>query len=269
MRRWLGSLVPPNFPRCSLLLQNDGDPTKLPGPRTQNHRDPATGVGKIWVERSVRTDPDAAALEEAGGPRTGADVMSLTEFDRLKTRRLLKTHAPRQMFLGVAPVLPPSFAETGRPLPIAPGTKVVHTTRNPKDACVSSYYHAANPHRIGFPFDAWAFCWLNGLFGGSALAAVGPPFPICQLARFPLTHVTECGNAPTGCLHQHTLTELVSCVVVRNAPVQNTVAGPTTWRGGGRRRCLTQARSSTCGTRTSSAIPSHKSGALHGFSTSQ
>ena len=29
---------------------------------------------------------------------------------------------------------------------------------------MSSYYHAGNPHEKGFPFDAWAFAWLNGLF---------------------------------------------------------------------------------------------------------
>jgi hypothetical protein len=29
---------------------------------------------------------------------------------------------------------------------------------------VSSYYHAANPHGRGVPFDAWAFAWINGLF---------------------------------------------------------------------------------------------------------
>jgi hypothetical protein len=48
-----------------------------------------------------------------------------------------------------------------------------HFTRSPhptllppshQDACVSSYYHAANPHGRGVPFDAWAFAWINGLF---------------------------------------------------------------------------------------------------------
>jgi hypothetical protein len=29
---------------------------------------------------------------------------------------------------------------------------------------VSSYYHAANPHGRGVPFDTWAFAWINGLF---------------------------------------------------------------------------------------------------------
>lgn len=39
-----------------------------------------------------------------------------------------------------------------------------YVSRNPKDACVSSYYHAANPQKMGIPFDAWVYVWLNGLF---------------------------------------------------------------------------------------------------------
>lgn len=35
-------------------------------------------------------------------------------------------------------------------------------SRNPKDACVSSYYHAFNPFKSGWPFDAWASVWLQG-----------------------------------------------------------------------------------------------------------
>jgi hypothetical protein len=33
------------------------------------------------------------------------------------------------------------------------GMKVIITARNPLDACVSSYYHAFNPYKSGWPFD--------------------------------------------------------------------------------------------------------------------
>lgn len=42
------------------------------------------------------------------------------------------------------------------------GVKVVAVSRNPMDACVSSYYHAFNPYKSGWPFDAWAGAWLSG-----------------------------------------------------------------------------------------------------------
>merc|ERR1711988_643593 len=86
------------------------------------------------------------------------------EFQEMPEPRLFKTHAPRQMFLGVRPTDPPSLADTGRPTPLAPGVKVVYVSRNAKDACVSAYYHAANPHKLGFPFDAWAVAWMSGIF---------------------------------------------------------------------------------------------------------
>ena len=35
-------------------------------------------------------------------------------------------------------------------------------TRNPKDACVSGFYHAFNPHKQGWPFGAWAAAWSAG-----------------------------------------------------------------------------------------------------------
>jgi hypothetical protein len=40
--------------------------------------------------------------------------------------------------------------------------KVVIVTRNPLDACISSYYHSFNPFKSGWPFDAWASTWLAG-----------------------------------------------------------------------------------------------------------
>mmetsp|Transcript_29222 Transcript_29222/g.76533 ORF Transcript_29222/g.76533 Transcript_29222/m.76533 type:complete len:406 (+) Transcript_29222:197-1414(+) len=155
------------FPKCGttfteqvvLLLLNGGDPAKLT-PRTQNTYDRATGSGKVWVEQMVRVAETADdRADRFVGPR-----MQLTEFTALPSPRVLKTHAPRQLFLGVQPDSPECLTATGRPTPLDPSTKVIYVSREPKDACVSSYYHASNPHQRGFPFDAWAFAWLHGLF---------------------------------------------------------------------------------------------------------
>jgi hypothetical protein len=35
-------------------------------------------------------------------------------------------------------------------------------SRNPLDACVSSYYHHFNPWKCGWPFAAWVAVWLSG-----------------------------------------------------------------------------------------------------------
>lgn len=164
------------YPKCGttfteqiiLLLQNDGDPSLL-HPASQNTYNHETGVGKIWVEQWVRLPEDAAASPTVTLKSGVRKVIPLKDFGNMPAPRLLKTHAPRHMFLGVAPVRQllvssPSFAATGRAAAISPGTKVVYTCRNPKDACVSAYYHAANPQQLGIPFDAWAYIWLAGLF---------------------------------------------------------------------------------------------------------
>jgi hypothetical protein len=37
------------------------------------------------------------------------------------------------------------------------GLKVIIVSRNPLDACVSSFYHAWNPAKSGWPFDGEYF----------------------------------------------------------------------------------------------------------------
>ena len=88
--------------------------------------------------------------------------MTLAEFDAIAGPRVLKTHAPRHMFLATVPRDPPSLSPDPSPEPLAPGVKVIYVSRNAKDACTSAYYHAANPHRLGIPFDAWASIWMSG-----------------------------------------------------------------------------------------------------------
>ena len=58
--------------------------------------------------------------------------MSLDEFTAVPSPRVLKTHAPRQLFLGVEPDDPPSLCARGRPMAIAPGTRVIYVSRNAK-----------------------------------------------------------------------------------------------------------------------------------------
>jgi hypothetical protein len=51
--------------------------------------------------------------------------MTLEEFSAMSAPRVLKTHAPRHLFLGTEPDRVPSLTATGRPAPTAAGTKVV------------------------------------------------------------------------------------------------------------------------------------------------
>lgn len=146
-------IVVATFPKCGttfteqvvLLLLNGGDPTLLT-PETQNAYNKKTGSGKVWVEGMVKVD-----LNSPEDP--GAKPMSPKEFNTLPEPRLIKTHAPRSMFL--------CTDKSGK---ILPGVKIIYTTRNARDACVSSYYHAWNPYKSGWPFDAWVKCWVSGCF---------------------------------------------------------------------------------------------------------
>lgn len=124
-----GDIWVATFPKCGttfteqiiLLLLNGGDPSKL-DPKTQNTYNPETGVGKVWVEQLVRTH---IGLESDKHDKWANRRMNLDEFAAVPSPRVLKTHAPRQLFLGVKEEAVPSITETGRPTPLAPGTKVV------------------------------------------------------------------------------------------------------------------------------------------------
>ena len=155
------------FPKCGttfmeqivLLLRSDGDPSKL-NPERLNFYDKERGNGKVWVEANI----NVLGVDIGPGPGGRNERLSLSEFEDIPVPRTLKTHAPRHMFLGVAPIEPPSLSRDPSPAPIAPDVKVVYVSRNAKDACTSAYYHAANPHCLGFPFDAWVKNWMSGLF---------------------------------------------------------------------------------------------------------
>ena len=147
---------------------------------------------QIWVEANVhvRAPVDAAqATATAGGPLRhlkhdmAGKTMTLAEFDAIAGPRVLKTHAPRHMFLATVPRDPPSLSPDPSPEPLAPGVKVIYVSRNAKDACTSAYYHAANPHRLGIPFDAWASIWMSG----TSIWNVGKSVDGCILYR--LIHI--------------------------------------------------------------------------------
>jgi hypothetical protein len=147
-------IVLATFPKCgttwteqvTLLLLNGGN-AELLDPSTKNSYRVGK-VGKLWPEASLEQKPGVA--EAKGGEFV---TLSKQEFDAAPSPRLIKTHAHVRNLLGTG----------GRGLESAPrGLKVVVVARNPLDACVSGYYHAWNPFRSGWPFDAWAAFWLSG-----------------------------------------------------------------------------------------------------------
>lgn len=107
--------------------------------------------GKLWPEACLYESMPEIGSCHLGGKGEFAP-MTLAEFGELPSPRVVKTHAPCHMFPGLRPSS--EFPE---------GVKIVHVTRNPKDAAVSSYYHAFNPFKQGWPFDAWLKVWVEGL----------------------------------------------------------------------------------------------------------
>ena len=75
------------------------------------------------------------------------------EIDKMPSPRLIKSHAPTNLLLGM----------TGDKLDtmLSLGIKNFVVTRNPFHSCVSRYYHAFDPFQIGWPFPAWAALWIN------------------------------------------------------------------------------------------------------------
>ena len=153
-----------------LLLLNGGDAAGL-NPLHKNTLDRASGcVGKIWPEMAVIDGLTDGADEAATGTAKacmgeGKARMSVADFDALPAPRILKTHAPRPLFL--------AEVKSGEAGGLTEGVKVIYVTRNPFDACVSCYYHpkpGVSPASTGWPFDAFAKLWLSERveFGGWA-----------------------------------------------------------------------------------------------------
>lgn len=163
------------YPKCGttlmeqivLLLINAGDASKL-DPASKNQYNQTTKKGKVWVDGLQMIPPESlAAIKKGKGKGKGkskSGSMTWSEFEAIEAPRVLKTHAPRHMFLGVTPITPKSYSDPGRPMPLAAGLKAIYVSRNAKDACVSGYYHDGNDKEGGMPFDAFAVNWMSGLW---------------------------------------------------------------------------------------------------------
>jgi len=159
-----------------LLLMNGGDASVL-NPLHKNTLDvrcPGKG-GKIWPEMAVvkgllQDDDNSASFGEACNGENKA-CMTVEEFDSLPSPRVLKTHAPREIFLGDSKGEDSSEPMNKGNVPMVKGPRVIYVSRNPFDACVSCYYHpkpGISPASTGCPFDAFAKLWLSDWieFGG-------------------------------------------------------------------------------------------------------
>lgn len=135
--------------QCVLLLLNQGNKDLL-DPSHKNVYQPGSNVrGKLWPEASIENDTDNAA-------QSGLEFASITfdDFNNAPGPRVIKSHARSEHLLGCN-----RQGLTG----LKPdGVEVLIVSRNPLDACVSSFYHAFNPFKNGWSFDAWAAVWLTG-----------------------------------------------------------------------------------------------------------
>ncbi len=131
-----------------LLLLNNGKSEDL-NPLHKNTLDRSSGkMGKVWTEMAVidglkglETDivDDAKACMGEGKAR-----MSVQDFDELPSPRVLKSHAPTNLFLDKEKK-----------------AKVIYVTRNPFDACVSCYYHVSWDFLCLFTNCQARKCWLK------------------------------------------------------------------------------------------------------------
>jgi hypothetical protein len=135
--------------QCLLLLLNQGDPSTL-NPAMKNVYIPGSAhPGKIWIEPSLEQNPE---LQNFMGLE--ARPLSLDDYNSAPEPRVIKTHAPVSIVIG-------GHLQGIQGLNARP--KIVVVTRNPLDACVSCYYHAFNPYKCGWPFEAWAAMWFKGM----------------------------------------------------------------------------------------------------------
>ncbi len=153
-----------SYPKCGttwmeqivLLLLCNGNPDVMNPAfknafQAQTHSlDNGLKFGKIWPDVAIEQDPSFQH-------RMGKQAVPITweEFENMPVRnRVMKSHSRPKMLLG----------SHKKGLELLPdGIKVLIITRNPFDACVSSYFYGFNAFRNGWHFDAWANLWLTGL----------------------------------------------------------------------------------------------------------
>ena len=186
-----GDIVIATFPKTGttfmeqivFLLLEQGDPTRL-RPETQNTWDRHTGMGKVWVETLSGLNPQVDSFWSRVGHPVPPTIAEFKAMPR-SSPRVLKTHASRDIFLGVK--------EDGD---LLEGLKLIYVTRNARDACVSSYYHAFNPHKQGWPFDAWVVAWSGGLFESGTLFDHNRGWSVTHAFPLPVTHSSSHSARP-------------------------------------------------------------------------
>ena len=152
-----GDIIVVSFPKCGttwteqcVLLLLSGGNKELLNPANKNTYQPGVStIGKLWPEPTVDQGPEVECP-------TGSEVspISLEDFNNAPQPRVIKSHAQSRILLGCKQQGLAQLPE---------GVKVLIVSRNPLDACVFSYYHSFNPHKSGWPFDAWATVWLAGM----------------------------------------------------------------------------------------------------------
>ena len=147
------------YPKCGttwteqtvLLMLNLAQGVALDPESKNTYRPGQNVIGKIWPEACV----DQQSLKMLPGPEF--QLLTLQEFEDAPSPRVIKSHAPLSLLLGT----------NGEGIDRLPsGIKVIVVARNPLDACVSSYYHAFNPHKSGWPFDGMYELFLICIFIG-------------------------------------------------------------------------------------------------------
>ncbi|KAJ8613129.1 hypothetical protein CTAYLR_004820 [Chrysophaeum taylorii] len=110
-----------------LLLLHGADAASKLSPESRNTLTKSTGIGKVWLEPML------------AGTRSGR--FTVGDFDRMSAPRVIKSHAPYHMLMGIP------RPGTGRGISTGPleasEAKVVYVARNAKDAAVSLYYQRA------------------------------------------------------------------------------------------------------------------------------